>query len=160
MRVCVCVHVCDWLVFVYTCICGYMYVCLCAYIYLYERMYICIHVYCHPQTVSLYHNTSVWLDAQDVLTWDRNLSIFTSAWRHYLTVSMWARKFYVLINANPHRRAQFARIVLHYASGVNSLVRVFNHRGSIYRFICICMCVYVCMCVWWVGVCAYMHMWI
>ena len=35
-----------------------MYVCVCVYIYIYTYMYIVIH----RQTVSLYYNSSVWLD--------------------------------------------------------------------------------------------------
>ena len=31
----------------------------------------------HRQTVSLYHNSSVWLDTQDASSWDRNLPNFT-----------------------------------------------------------------------------------
>ena len=36
----------------YVCVCIYMCVCVCIYIY----------IYYHPQTISLYHNSSVWLD--------------------------------------------------------------------------------------------------
>ena len=42
-------------------------------IYIYIYMYIVIH----RQTVSLYHNPSVWLDKQDVSRWDRNPPNFT-----------------------------------------------------------------------------------
>ena len=31
-----------------------------------------MYIVMHRQTVSLYHNSSVWLDTQDVSCWDRN----------------------------------------------------------------------------------------
>ena len=34
-------------------------------------------IYCHPQTVSLYHNSSVWLDTKDASSWDQNPPNFT-----------------------------------------------------------------------------------
>ena len=34
-------------------------------------------MYIHLQTVSLYHNSSVWLDTQDSSSWDRNPPNFT-----------------------------------------------------------------------------------
>ena len=44
----------------------------------YEITLIYIYIYCHPrQTVSLYHNTSVWLDISDARCWDQNLPNFT-----------------------------------------------------------------------------------
>ena len=38
--------------------------CVCVYIYIYIVIY--------RQTVSLYHNSSVWLDTRDASSWDRN----------------------------------------------------------------------------------------
>ena len=41
-------------------------------------LHVCIiYIVIHRQTVSLYHNPSVWLDTQEALNWDRNLSHFT-----------------------------------------------------------------------------------
>ena len=34
--------------------------------------YIYIYIVNHRQTISLSHNSSVWLDVQDALSWDRN----------------------------------------------------------------------------------------
>ena len=45
-----------------------LYVCVCIYIYIYIYIYILIH----RQTVSFYHNYSVWLDMQDASSLDRN----------------------------------------------------------------------------------------
>ena len=36
------------------------------------NIYIYICVCSHPQTETLYHNYSVWLDRLDTLRWDRN----------------------------------------------------------------------------------------
>ena len=36
-----------------------------------------IYIYCHPQTVSFYQNSSMWLDTQDARSRDRNPSNFT-----------------------------------------------------------------------------------
>ena len=46
------------------------------YIYIFNKLI-------HRQTVSLYHNPSVWLDPQDASSQDRNLANFTSV--GYLT---------------------------------------------------------------------------
>ena len=43
------------------------------YIYIYIHTYIVIH----RQTVSLYHNSSEWIDTQDASSWDRNPPNFT-----------------------------------------------------------------------------------
>ena len=37
-----------------------------------------IYIVMHRQTVSLYHNSSVWLDTQDASSWDRNPPNFAS----------------------------------------------------------------------------------
>ena len=42
-----------------------------------------IYIVIHRQTVSLYHNSSVWLDTRDASSWDRNPADFTSV--GYLT---------------------------------------------------------------------------
>ena len=39
-------------------------------------IYIYIYIYTHSQTVSLYYNSSVWLDMQGASSWDRNQSNF------------------------------------------------------------------------------------
>ena len=36
------------------------------------HIYIYIYIVIHRHTVSFYHNSSVWLDAQNAPTWDRN----------------------------------------------------------------------------------------
>ena len=38
-----------------------------------------VYIVIHRQTVSLYHNSLVWLDTQDALSWDRNPPNFTLA---------------------------------------------------------------------------------
>ena len=35
------------------------------------------YIYSHPQTVSIYQNSSVWLDTQDARSRDRNPANFT-----------------------------------------------------------------------------------
>ena len=35
-----------------------------------------MYIVIHKETVSLYHNSSVWLDTQDAPSWDRNPSNF------------------------------------------------------------------------------------
>ena len=40
---------------------------------LYKYIYIYIYIFIHRQTVSLYHNSSVWLETEDAWSWDRNL---------------------------------------------------------------------------------------
>ena len=40
-------------------------------------IFIYIYIFIHRQAVSLYHNTSVWLDTQDASSWDRNPPNFT-----------------------------------------------------------------------------------
>ena len=40
-------------------------------------IYIYIYIVIYRQTVSLYYNTSVWLDMQDTSSWDRNPPNFT-----------------------------------------------------------------------------------
>ena len=45
------------------------------YIYIYIYMY--MYIAPHRQTVSLYHNCSVWLDTQDASRWDWNPHNFT-----------------------------------------------------------------------------------
>ena len=50
------------------------------YIYIYifiNWIYIYIYIVIHRQTVSLYHDYSVWLDMQDASSWDRNPPKFT-----------------------------------------------------------------------------------
>ena len=49
------------------------------YIFIYNYILIYsdyIFIYCHPLTVSLRHNPSVWLDMLDTSSWDRNLPNF------------------------------------------------------------------------------------
>ena len=41
----------------------------------YLYIYIYIYIYSHPQTVSFYQNSSVWLDTLDARSRDRNPSI-------------------------------------------------------------------------------------
>ena len=57
------------------CVCMNVCVCVCIYICVY--IYIYIYIIIHRQTVSLYYNSSVWLDTQDVWSWDWNLPNFT-----------------------------------------------------------------------------------
>ena len=45
--------------------------------YIYIYIYIYIHIVTHRQTVSLYHNFSVWLDTLDAWIWDQNPPNFT-----------------------------------------------------------------------------------
>ena len=85
-----CIH----LVYIYIYI--YIYIWYTSYIYIYIYIYIHTHIHIyttinlwnsinikykiyviHRQTVSLYHNSSVWLDTQDALSWDWNLPKFT-----------------------------------------------------------------------------------
>ena len=40
-------------------------------------IHIYIYIVIHRQTVSLYHNSTVWLDTQDSSSWDQNLPNFT-----------------------------------------------------------------------------------
>ena len=42
--------------------------------------YIYIYTVIRRQTVSLYHNLSVWLNMRDTSSWDRNPANFTPAW--------------------------------------------------------------------------------
>ena len=44
-----------------------------------------VYIYCHPQTVLLYHNSSVWLDLRNASSRDRNSTDFMSV--RYLTVT-------------------------------------------------------------------------
>ena len=41
------------------------------------NIYIYIYIVIHRQTVSLYHNSSVWLDTLDAWSWDQNPPNFT-----------------------------------------------------------------------------------
>ena len=41
-------------------------------------MYVCMYIVIYWQTVSLYHNPSVWLDTWDASSWDRNPADFKS----------------------------------------------------------------------------------
>ena len=53
------------------------------YIYIYIYIYIYTHtlyIYCYPQTVSLYYNSSVWLNTRDASRRDRNPHNFTYDW--------------------------------------------------------------------------------
>ena len=45
--------------------------------HIYIYIYIYIYIVIHRQTVSLYHNSSVWLDMYDAWSWDRNLPNFS-----------------------------------------------------------------------------------
>ena len=51
------------------------------------------HIYSHPQTVSFYQNSSVWLDRLDSRPWDRNLADYNANPRFYHSgtsqVSQW-----------------------------------------------------------------------
>ena len=49
--------------------------CFCWVIYIY--IYIYIYIVIHRQTVSVYHNSSVWLDTYDTWSWDRSPHNFT-----------------------------------------------------------------------------------
>ena len=40
-------------------------------------IYIYIYIVIHKHSVSLYHNSSLWLDTQDARSWDRNPPNFT-----------------------------------------------------------------------------------
>ena len=48
-----------------------------------ERLFVYIYIYkycvIHRQTVSLYHNYSVWLDTENASSWGRDLPNFTLA---------------------------------------------------------------------------------
>ena len=46
-------------------------------------IYIYINIVIYRQSVSLYHNSPVWLYAQDATSWDRNLPNFTLDLRSY-----------------------------------------------------------------------------
>ena len=47
----------------------------------YLLCYIYIYIYIiHRQTVSFYHNSSMWLDTRDASSWIRNPPMFTSDW--------------------------------------------------------------------------------
>ena len=59
-----------------------MCVCVCVYIYIY--------IVIHSQTVSLYHNTSMWLDTWDASNWDRNPADFRTV--GYLTALLSANE--------------------------------------------------------------------
>ena len=77
MCVCVCIYI-----YIYSSINLYTYI----HIYLHTQSFcmtlsdfspsLCIYIYCYPQTVSLYHNSSVWLDREDASSWDRNPADF------------------------------------------------------------------------------------
>ena len=61
---------------------------ICIYIYIYVCIYIYIYIVIHWQTVSLYHNSSVWLDTWDAPNWDQNLLNFMSGWWHTPRLSL------------------------------------------------------------------------
>ena len=69
----------------------------CLYIYIYIYIYIYSLIAMYRQTVSLYHNSSVWLDTQDPSSWDRNPSKFTLDLVSYYSASSDARQ---LVNYN------------------------------------------------------------
>ena len=84
-------------IYIYKCIYIYIYMYVCIYIYTY--IYIVIHRY----TISLYHNSSMWLDLLDTSNWDRKqicqLDILPLSqqhsqckWKYFLHIS-----FYVYI---------------------------------------------------------------
>ena len=50
-------------------------------------IYIYIYIVIHTETVSLYHNYSVWLDTQDAWSWDRNLPNLTLDLVSYLSAN-------------------------------------------------------------------------
>ena len=90
------------------------------------HIYIYIHIVIYRQTVSLYHNASVWLDTLDVSRWGRNLPKFTLNWypttkpfrrpksaREFNTLCFCLFTFYAI----GYRSAYFVRRALHYVSG-------------------------------------------
>ena len=48
-----------------------------------------MYIVIHRQTVSLYHNSSVWLDTQDASSWDRNAPNFTLDLISYRSALRW-----------------------------------------------------------------------
>ena len=67
------------------------------------RIYIYRYIAIHRKTVSLYHNSSIWLDMQDASSWDQNPADFTSVW--YLTPK--------LSSFLPQTKGFFTHIFLH-----------------------------------------------
>ena len=92
-------------------------------------MYIYIYIVIHRQTVSLYHNSSAWLDTKGASRWDRNSQNFTLDSVSYHTailmayVSSGIMTEIVLVFvcftfcAIRYESGQFVRRTLHYASG-------------------------------------------
>ena len=56
--------------------------------FIYIYIYIYIYIVIHRQTVSLYHNSLMWLCTRDASSWDWNLTGFTSV--GYLTPELWS----------------------------------------------------------------------
>ena len=51
------------------------------------HIYIYIYIVHHRQTISLYHNASVWLNTQDAWSWDWNFADFYTSRRFYHTAT-------------------------------------------------------------------------
>ena len=64
---------------------SYLNICVC----------VCVCVYCQPQTVSLYHNSSVWLHREDPWSWDRNQPDFTLDFVSYRSESTTNSKYLI-----------------------------------------------------------------
>ena len=62
--------------------------------YIYIYIYIYKYIVIYRQTISLYHNASVSLDKQDVLSWGRNSTDFTSVFFGCGSVVIWSSGSY------------------------------------------------------------------
>ena len=104
-----------------------------------------MYIYCHPQTVSLYYNPSVWLDTWDAPSRDQNPPNFTSGWWHTpkssprlnvsLGINAYVSNFVCLHFAQSDTEVlNSLEELLHYASGK---LKVINILPSYYRFITI-----------------------
>ena len=54
-----------------------------------DYYYLFIYIVIHRQTVSLYRNSSVWLDTQGAWSWDQNTTNFTLDLVSYRSASKW-----------------------------------------------------------------------
>ena len=127
------------------------------YIYIYIRIYVCVCVCvcvvrvsiyicicCHPRTVSLYHNFSVWLDTWDAWSWDRNPPNFS-----FVRLSIIPLSPHLHLYLTGYQNAQFVRRALHYIYMracvrvcVCTYMRVYILCVSLYMYMCVFM--YIC----------------
>ena len=90
-----------------------------SYFYIQSYIYIYIYIVIHRQSVSLYQNSSIWLDTQDASNWDRNPPNFTlDLISNSSAISTTCIRFRLFsFFAIGLRSAQFVGRALHYAGG-------------------------------------------